>query len=65
MQFRRSIFACKDINKNEIFSDENLKIIRPANGIDPKYYHKILGKKSSSNIKFAQPIKWKNIKTDT
>lgn len=55
-KFRRSIFACSDIKKGEIFSEQNIKIVRPAGGLEPKFYKKILGKKTKKNYKFAEPI---------
>ncbi len=62
LQFRRSIYSSKNIKKGEKFSKSNIKIIRPSYGLEPKYYNFLLGKKSLSNIKFAHPIKMKNVK---
>lgn len=55
--FRRSIFAVKDIRAGEIFSNDNLRIIRPGYGIPPKYIKQLLGKKSKRMIKRGEPIK--------
>ena len=57
LKFRRSIYAIKDIKKNEKFSEKNIKTIRPASGLNPKFYFKILHKKSKKNIKKGSPIK--------
>lgn len=62
LKFRRSIYCSKDIFKGQIFSEKNIKIVRPGFGIEPKFYTSILGKKSKQNIKFATPLKWKYIK---
>lgn len=59
--FRRSLFAIKDIEKGEIFTCDNVKSIRPASGIKPKYLSQILGKKSTCNIKRGTPLRWKYI----
>ncbi|MHC4183809.1 MAG: pseudaminic acid synthase [Planctomycetota bacterium] len=56
--FRRSLFVVEDINKGEIFSEENLRSIRPANGLSPKYITKILGKAAKKNIKKGTPLSW-------
>jgi len=56
--FRRSLFVVKDINKGEIFTEENLKSIRPANGLSPKYTTIILGKAAKKNIKKGTPLAW-------
>ncbi len=62
LQFRRSIYACKNIMKGEKFNSTNIKVIRPSLGLDPKYYNYLLGKNSLINIKFATPIKMKYVK---
>ena len=59
--YRRSIHACSDIKKGEIFTYKNLKIIRPENGLKPKEIKKLLGKKAIKNIKYGTPIRWNHI----
>ena len=54
--FRRSIFAVKDIKKGEIFTEENVRIIRPGQGLKPKYIKDVLGKKAKCDIKFGTPV---------
>jgi len=58
LKFRRSIYASKNIKKGEKFTKENIKIIRPAFGLEPKHYNYLLGKKCKKSITFASPIKW-------
>ena len=60
--FRRSLFAVKDIKAGEEFSEENVKSIRPGNGIKPKYLRELLGKKSVRNIKFGEPIQMEDLR---
>ena len=60
--FRRSIFTTKKINKNEKFTKNNIRIIRPGFGIAPKYYNKILNKKSPHNIDTEEPLKFNILK---
>ena len=59
---RRSIYAIKNIRQNEVFTKDNISIIRPSYGLKPKFYNKILGKKSKNKIKLGKPIKKMNIK---
>jgi pseudaminic acid synthase len=54
--FRRSLFAIKDIEKGEVISEENVKSIRPAYGLPPKYIKKIIGKKAKLKIRYGTPI---------
>ncbi|MDC3175774.1 pseudaminic acid synthase [Prochlorococcus sp. AH-716-D13] len=53
---RRSIYVVKNIKKGEFFTKNNIRSIRPGNGIKPKYIDKILGLKASKDIKFGEPL---------
>ncbi len=64
--FRRSIFTTKDIKKGEKFTKDNIRVIRPGYGLAPKYYNKLLNRKSAINISKDEPLKpivLKNFKT--
>ncbi len=60
-RFRRSIFLVKDIRRGEKFSPENIRVIRPAFGLEPKYYEEVLGKSASRDIEFGTPLTWEMI----
>jgi len=57
LKFRRSIYVIKDIKKGEKFSKKNIKVIRPGYGVEPKYFEKLIKKKSLFDIKSQTPIK--------
>lgn len=61
LRFKRSIYVVKDIAKGEIYTEENLRVIRPGDGLQPKYYENIIGKKASQDIKTGTPLKWEMI----
>ena len=42
----------------EIFTEENIRSVRPGYGLPPKYLKDILGKKSKIDIKKGTPLKW-------
>ena len=54
----RSLFIVKDIKEGEVFTNENVKSIRPGFGIATKYINDILGKKATRNIEKGTPVKW-------
>ena len=54
--FRRSIFVIKDIKKGEKFSVNNIKRIRPGHGLEPRYYEKVLNKKSPLSFNRGEPL---------
>lgn len=59
---RRSLVAVKQIKKGEIFTKENVRSIRPAIGIKPKYYKELLGKEAKKAYRFGEPISEMEIK---
>lgn len=54
--FKRSIYAVKDIKKGEAFSKENVRVIRPGDGLTPKYYEMILSKNATRDLAFGTPL---------
>ena len=61
-KFARSLYVVKDIKKGEKFTAENIRSIRPSNGLHPKYYENILGKTANCDLKFGTPLKKEYIK---
>ena len=43
---RKSIVAARDIKKGELFTEENLTVKRPGNGINPMRWPEIIGKRA-------------------
>lgn len=56
--FRRSLFVVKDIKKGEVFTDENIRSIRPGYGLHTRYLEQILGKKAVVDIQKGTPMNW-------
>lgn len=54
--FRRSIYASSDIKAGEIFTEDNVKVIRPGYGLNPKYLSQLLGRKANRDIEFGDRI---------
>lgn len=54
--FRRSLFAVKDIEVGDKITTDNVRSVRPSNGIRPKFLKEMLGKKAKTAVKYGQPI---------
>jgi pseudaminic acid synthase len=54
--YKRSIYASRDIAAGEVLNSENLRIIRPALGLAPKYWIQIEGKSASRDISQGTPL---------
>jgi sialic acid synthase SpsE len=58
---RRSAAARFDIKKGEVFTRENLKLVRPGTGIHPGYFEQILGRRAAVDIGKEDLITWEMI----
>lgn len=54
--FKRSIYVAEDIQEGEVFSEKNLKVIRPGDGLHTRYYFELLGKKAKKGYKKGSPL---------
>jgi N-acetylneuraminate synthase len=59
--YRRSLFAVRDIQAGEVFTPENVRSIRPGQGLPPKYLDQILGRRAVQDIPRGTPLRWGHI----
>ena len=59
--FRRSLFVVQDIAAGEVLTPQNIRSIRPAYGLKPKYYQQVLGKKAKHDLKRGTPLSFDDI----
>ncbi|MCC5946013.1 MAG: pseudaminic acid synthase [Bernardetiaceae bacterium] len=59
--FKRSIYAVADIKAGENLTTQNIRVIRPGYGLQPKYYETLLGKTAHKAIKKGTPLSWENL----
>jgi len=55
-QFKRSIYVTKSIKKGELLTSDNLKIIRPGDGLEPKYWDSIINTVSNRDYSYGEPF---------
>lgn len=58
LQFRRSLYIAEDMNAGEVFTEKNLRRIRPGFGLSPKYYDSLLGRRVKCDVKRGTPVSW-------
>ena len=56
--FRRSLFAVEDIAAGEELTRQNVRSIRPGNGLAPKFLDRVLGKKAKQFMRKGTPLNW-------
>jgi pseudaminic acid synthase len=61
LRFKRSIYIVKDVKSGDVLTSENIRIIRPGDGMQPKFYEMIIGKKILSDTKAGTPLTWQHL----
>jgi pseudaminic acid synthase len=56
--FRRSIFVAEDIAAGEELTEKNLRIVRPGNGLHPRHFSQLLGRRVRRDAKKGEPASW-------
>ena len=55
--FSRSLYVVEDIKKGELFTEENIRSIRPGFGLHPKFYKSIIGTKAQYDFKMGDRVR--------
>jgi len=60
-RLRRSLYVVKDVKKGEEITSENVRSIRPANGLPPKAWFEVKGQRFSRDIDANTPLEFSQI----
>jgi len=56
LQFRRSIYVAAEIAEGEVFTPENLRVVRPGHGAPPHLYDQLLGRTARRAYQPGTPL---------
>jgi pseudaminic acid synthase len=59
--YRRSLFVVRDIKSGDVFTEENVRSIRPGHGLHPRYLKEIIGARSAMDISMGTPLTWEMV----
>jgi N-acetylneuraminate synthase len=59
--FRRSLFVVQNVRAGEVFTDANVRSIRPGYGLPPRYLDNVLGRRAARDIERGTPLTWDDI----
>ncbi len=57
-ELRSSIFVVRDLKRGDAICGHHLKIARPAKGLSPLEWDRILGKRAKEDIAAGTPLQW-------
>lgn len=61
LAFKRSVYVAAPIKAGEVFTEKNLRVIRPGDGLLPKYYEQLIGKVANRNYQAGTPLTWESL----
>ena len=61
-QFSRSVYVVKDIKEDDKLTRNNLRVIRPGNGLHPREFEYVLGMRVNRFVSRGTPMSWDLIK---
>ena len=56
--YRRSLYVTQDMVVGEVFSNDNLRAIRPGLGLAPKHQDAVIGRRARQALKRGTPLDW-------
>ena len=59
--FRRSIYASSDIAPGDLFTTDNIRIVRPGNGAPPHLFGQLLGRKARHAYSCGTPLSFDHL----
>ena len=59
--FRRSLFIVVDMRAGERFTEQNLRSIRPGNGLHTRFYNLALGARATCDLERGTPLAWEHL----
>lgn len=62
--FRRSLYLVKEMAAGEVLTAEHIKSVRPALGLPPADYDRLIGKQVNRDMAANQPLNWDWIAQD-
>ncbi|HSY08590.1 MAG TPA: pseudaminic acid synthase [Steroidobacteraceae bacterium] len=58
LALRRSLYVAENIRSGEPFTARNLRIVRPGNGLHPRFYEQLLGKCVVRDVAKGTAVDW-------
>jgi pseudaminic acid synthase len=57
-RFGRSLFIAEDVRAGEVLTEQNLRSVRPGDGLHPRHYRELLGRTVRRDATKGTPMAW-------
>lgn len=61
-KYRRSLYFVSNLTQGDIIKSSDIRRVRPAAGIEPKFFEEVIGRTVTENVVYATPVTWDKIK---
>jgi N-acetylneuraminate synthase len=61
LKYRRSIYICRDCLAGDVITEDDIKVVRPGLGLEPKYYDWVLGRVLRVDKEANTPISFEDL----
>ena len=61
LRFRRSLFVVEDMKRGDVFTKQNVRSIRPADGMPPRHLDEVLGRRAACDVERGTPLSWHHL----
>jgi N-acetylneuraminate synthase len=59
--FRRSLFVVEDMKAGDVFTEKNVRSIRPGNGLHPRHLSDVIGRRAREDVRRGTPLQWHHL----
>ena len=60
-RFSRSLYVAEAVKKGELFTEKNIRSVRPGFGLHPKHLSRILGKRAAKDLEKGTALSWEMV----
>jgi pseudaminic acid synthase len=57
-RYMRSLFVTENVQTGEVFTEQNVRSVRPGHGLAPKFLKDVIGKHALRDIEKGTPVSW-------
>jgi len=58
LAFRRSLFVVRDVRAGEVFTEDDVRSIRPGDGLAPRHLTAVIGRRATRDVARGTPLAW-------